>query len=1138
MASALQTILIRLFLLMIEIPNYEIGSLAGRGGVAEVYLARHKLLDRIVAIKVISTAKAGDMTDKRFLKEARVLAGLRHPNIVSIYDVGVLDNKYYIIMEYLDGGDLKQLSKNGLSVARSFGILKQIAAALAHAHDKGFIHRDIKSQNVMFRSDGTAVLTDFGIVKDLTADTGYTLDGTSVGTPHYMSPEQAQGSSEIDWRTDLYSLGVTFYEMLTGTVPYSADTPVAVALKHIKAPVPRLPEHLSRFQFIIDRLMAKKPEKRFQTAHDLLGALDRQVLHEDEDTPTEAIAISDRTALRPDWFGPGIRLFAVVLALAILAAVSGFWIYANSDRPLHEEMSAATRNGPASAGDSEKTSQSEPANEHEALPEPTSSIGREGRQSLFPGNPAGPDNVGTAPLLFVETLENGEYQAAREGIEALRDQLPRPAGEMFEKAADFRKNGRLEEAADIYNAIYSVDPKNQPALLGLLSVAVAKQELLESADSPTVEEYEDHLEFLDKIMENTDVMDFKQLRRNTLGDLHDTARDFFDSGKIDRSLEFARVGLEHAPDHLRLRKLKLLCRARMNFKQERMTLPEGDNALAYYQQVLALDAGDPDAASGIQSIVEWYIRAARGAYEAQNHDRALQYISRALDIDSGNAEAEVLEWKIRGNRLYAKGQYQTPEKRNAAYYYRKVLEQNPENEAIALMLARTEVLGALNRVDKEKALKENLPHYSKALQTLETASSAHGRQALRDVRKSVAGEIKAAIEGGRDRREEIPEDFIALVEKHLPEFYEEVNTRYEALIAKGDEKKDLQQRADFYLEALARNPGRSPAREKIEAVARQMDDNGNPNGAAAVLKSAMDMAPDHSGFQEFFQTLQAARDAKAELFTQLYQIKLIQPFSKKITPYRNFFSDLQSAAARHGRDKMREPRQDAKEQIKEEIQAIKSENRLIPKEFIEIVTGPLPELEKYIIDTQYDIIMNKAKNAVSISEKADYYIEGLKLNPNRMAASEAIRDLARRMDSNGDNPGAVAIVERAKAAAPSNGMIAEIYDRIYTEIEIYATRSDCGRENQIAEIPVTTETLNLCLQHRNMAPNSIVHVLLSQEGGQAMEIPVVLEEGSGAQSIQVAAPVEGFSTGEYSIVVKQDERVLQESHIQFIPKRR
>ncbi|MDX9819176.1 MAG: serine/threonine-protein kinase, partial [Desulfococcus multivorans] len=258
---------------MIQIPNYEIGKLAGRGGIAEVYLARHKLLDRTVAIKLICPAQADDLADKRFLKEAKVVAGLRHPNIVSIYDVGVYENKYYIIMEYLEGGDLKQAVKRGLTIPQTLKIMRQIASALAHAHDKGFIHRDIKSQNIMFRGDGTAVLTDFGIVKDLTAETGYTLDGTSIGTPHYMSPEQAQGTIKIDWRTDLYSLGVTFYEMLTGSVPYNADSAIAVALKHIKDPVPELPEKFSQFQPTINRLMAKNPKDRFQSAHDLVRAI-------------------------------------------------------------------------------------------------------------------------------------------------------------------------------------------------------------------------------------------------------------------------------------------------------------------------------------------------------------------------------------------------------------------------------------------------------------------------------------------------------------------------------------------------------------------------------------------------------------------------------------------------------------------------------------------------------------------------------------------------------------------------------------------------------------------------------------------------------------------------------------------------
>ncbi len=289
---------------MIEIPNYEILKPAGRGGAAEVYIARHTLLDRTVAVKAIYPAAQDSGVDRRFLKEAKVAAGLRHPNIVSIYDVGTSGGRYYIIMEYLGGGDLKQCIKKGLPVERSLEILVQIASALAHAHEQGFIHRDIKSGNIMFRADGTPVLTDFGVVKDLTADAGLTLHGTSIGTPQYMSPEQARGAEKIDWRTDLYSLGATFYEMLTGRLPYTADSQVALALKHINDPVPQLPPHLARCQFIIDRLMAKKPENRYQSAGELAEAVEKVRSRPFFEFPEEQIDYRERTALKP---GKGLR---------------------------------------------------------------------------------------------------------------------------------------------------------------------------------------------------------------------------------------------------------------------------------------------------------------------------------------------------------------------------------------------------------------------------------------------------------------------------------------------------------------------------------------------------------------------------------------------------------------------------------------------------------------------------------------------------------------------------------------------------------------------------------------------------------------------------------------------------------------
>ncbi|MFP4531822.1 MAG: serine/threonine-protein kinase [Desulfobacterales bacterium] len=436
---------------MIELPNYEIGKLAGRGGVAEVYLATHKLLDRTVAIKLISPAKAGDLADKRFLKEARVVAGLRHPNIVSIYDVGVLENKYYIIMEFLEGGDLKQHIKKGVSPARSVEILKQMGSALAYAHDKGFIHRDIKPQNIMFRGDGTTVLTDFGIVKDLTAETGYTLDGTSIGTPHYMSPEQAQGSSEIDYRTDLYSLGVTFYEMLTGAVPYQADSPVAVALKHIKDPVPQLPDHLSRYQAIIDRLMAKKPDMRFQSAHELIKALDQLDHWVSGDTPTEPIEYTERTAFKPRKSKVRIRPGFLIAVIGAAGMLAGLLVFAPpyiaklmdgqpADQAESVEATASSPSGEASAPatDSAKsesppeTAAKRPQRAAEEASEPSKLQAEDGAEDAFAREP------------LTRAIGNRNYSAALNQIQEIRSELSASDNELLQKADNFlfiRKTG-------------------------------------------------------------------------------------------------------------------------------------------------------------------------------------------------------------------------------------------------------------------------------------------------------------------------------------------------------------------------------------------------------------------------------------------------------------------------------------------------------------------------------------------------------------------------------------------------------------------------------------------------------------------------------------------------------------------------
>ena len=241
---------------------------------ARVYLAVQKKFGRLVALKVMSADYSKDPNfRKRFVRESRINAQLSHPNIVQVYDVGLHENYLYLVMEYLRGGDLNDKLKTGLHIQDLIRVVRDISRALDFAHDKGYIHRDIKPENILFREDGSAVLTDFGIAKVVDSGANLTRHGTVVGTPQYMSPEQAAGR-KLDGRSDIYSLGVVFYRMLTGEVPFKADSAVAIGIKHLQEPVPKLPVHLNTFQPTIDRFLHKDVEERFQSGEEINEALD------------------------------------------------------------------------------------------------------------------------------------------------------------------------------------------------------------------------------------------------------------------------------------------------------------------------------------------------------------------------------------------------------------------------------------------------------------------------------------------------------------------------------------------------------------------------------------------------------------------------------------------------------------------------------------------------------------------------------------------------------------------------------------------------------------------------------------------------------------------------------------------------
>ena len=265
----------------VEIPGYQLHRALGEGGMATVFLATQLSLDRKVAIKILRTENDDDpeRTERRFLREGRILAKITHRNVCGIYDIAKVGNVAYIAMEFLDGGTLVDRQRDGIAVGESIAIVVQVASALQEAHNQGIVHRDLKPANVMMRGGKVPVLTDFGIARELAShQTRITTENMIVGTPVYMSPEQVTGG-EIDVRSDIYSLGIMFYELLVGKAPYLGDNPIQVCMQHLTSPVPVLPPELDEINPVLSRMLAKKAEDRYATMAEFTHALRDVFVH-------------------------------------------------------------------------------------------------------------------------------------------------------------------------------------------------------------------------------------------------------------------------------------------------------------------------------------------------------------------------------------------------------------------------------------------------------------------------------------------------------------------------------------------------------------------------------------------------------------------------------------------------------------------------------------------------------------------------------------------------------------------------------------------------------------------------------------------------------------------------------------------
>lgn len=303
-----------------NVGQYRVIEQLGSGGMATVFKAYHPALDRYVAIKILHPAfKADPQFFERFQREARIVAKLEHPHIIPVYDFNEHHGEPYLVMRFVEGETLKpEMSGKPLPAADILRLLRPICSALSYAHQQGVLHRDIKPSNIMVTTDGHIFLTDFGLARMVQAGESTLSQDMMIGTPQYISPEQAQGISQLDGRTDIYSLGVVLFEMFTGRVPFSADTPFATIHDHIYTPLP-LPSAINpaidpAAERLLLKALAKDPNDRFATADELLTALEKTLNPPKTPSSTaRVVPAADRKDKLPWWvWVGGLALFLVI----------------------------------------------------------------------------------------------------------------------------------------------------------------------------------------------------------------------------------------------------------------------------------------------------------------------------------------------------------------------------------------------------------------------------------------------------------------------------------------------------------------------------------------------------------------------------------------------------------------------------------------------------------------------------------------------------------------------------------------------------------------------------------------------------------------------------------------------------------
>nr|WP_255399733.1 serine/threonine-protein kinase [Oceanicoccus sp. KOV_DT_Chl] len=713
-------------------PGYRVVRPIGRGGMATVYLAIQESFQREVALKVMSPLLSQDESfSERFLREARIVSRLVHPHIVTVHDVGIQNGHHYLSMEYIEGQDLKDRLPS-LNSEQLFRIVAEVARALDYAGRKGYVHRDVKPENIMIHNlDGRAVLMDFGIARAADSASTMTRTGTALGTPHYMSPEQARGEA-IDSRSDLYSLGVLIYYMLAGRVPYEAESPVAVGIKHVSAPIPKLPDALSGYQYLIDKLMAKEPKDRYQTGNELvqalslvdIGVLDQwrptqgfEYLGSHEHTPlrseqvrlvsgtnasadTEVLQRAAAVSKAPPSAGDGSAeeslhipkedlqrpqqankqqwIFAVPIVAALIFAG---YMYSNNDR--RQTAAELTDKVP------EVTTQNAPS---KAVP-----TQNESETSLPTAGPKTPVSLTTESVTKAQLSVNSAQDVKQESLDVGASESKAAADESLATSSNDGQ-GEVNQ---------SLDPVTQ-----LLANAVILQAEIDRQPDKMPELLDQYRQVL--------ALQPQELRASAaLEELKQKSLSSVSAAITAGELIAARSRLEAAlawfPDlsaennflllSQRLEQFEsievLLTQAQNYLSRDRLIQPPEQNAKELFEQVLSLDSDNKPANKGLNDIAERYSQLAIKSMNKQQFDKAQSLVANGLSVRPDDIallaiqdqlplarkqEQTIQQLLLEANELSGRQQWFGVEP-NAVEKYRAVLAIQPKRDAALTGLA-------------------------------------------------------------------------------------------------------------------------------------------------------------------------------------------------------------------------------------------------------------------------------------------------------------------------------------------------------------------------------------------------------------------------------------------------------------------